>query len=407
MGVRDIICKRYPFFCFSLVSVILFLNGCSSFVRPPEGPALAQMPSSSINAYEWSDDLDSEGLGLAVEQSKRYYKRTSSTRVFRYSDLIYSQKEMLASLDLFMDITENYNGRERMRQLKEKFLFFESINSEGEAFFTGYYEPVLDGSPVRTDDFSEPLYETPDDLIEVDLSKFSGEWENEKIVGRLEGRQLVPYDSREEIVYGVSLQKRATPIAYVKEIELFFLQIQGSGLISFPGGSLMRVNYAQKNGHPYRAIGRILADKISPEEISLQSIKKYLYDNPDEVREVLSYNQSYTFFREVEEGPLGNIEVPLTPERSIAMDRRIVPRGGLAYIETELPVFDEGRIVSWKPVKRFVLVQDTGGAITDHGRVDLFFGHDNNAELIAGHLKQRGRVFLIVARKEYINSAAH
>ena len=400
------ICKRYPFFCFFLVSALFFSTGCSLFVRPPEGPALAQMPSSSINAYEWSDDLDSEGLGPAVEQSKSYYKSTSSTRVFRYCDLIYSQKEMLASLDLFMDIIENYNGRERMRQLKEKFLFFESINSEGEAFFTGYYEPVLDGSPVQTDVFSEPLYETPDDLIEVDLSRFSGEWENEKIVGRLEGRRLVPYDSREEIVYGVSLQKRARPIAYVKEIELFFLQIQGSGLIRFPDGSLKRVNYAQKNGHPYRAIGRILTDKISPEEISLQSIKKYLYDNPDEVREILSYNQSYTFFREVEEGPLGNIEVPLTPERSIAMDRRIVPHGGLAYIETELPVFDEGRIVSWKPVKRFVLVQDTGGAIRDHGRVDLFLGHDNNAELIAGHLKQRGRVFLIVARKEYISSAA-
>jgi membrane-bound lytic murein transglycosylase A len=136
--------------------------------------------------------------------------------------------------------------------------------------------------------------------------------------------------------------------------------------------------------------------------MSLQSIREYLYANPDEVRNILSYNPSYTFFREVEEGPLGNIDVPLTPGRSIAMDSRIIPRGGLAFIDTELPVFDNDQIKEWKTVKRFVLVQDTGGAIRDHGRVDIFFGHGEKAALTAGHLKQRGRVFVIIARKAFL-----
>jgi len=118
----------------------------------------------------------------------------------------------------------------------------------------------------------------------------------------------------------------------------------------------------------------------------------------------LNYNQSYTFFREVEDGPLGYIDVPLTPGRSIAMDRRLVPRGGLSFIETEFPVFDNGMITGWRAVRRFVLVQDTGGAITGHGRVDIFTGRGESAELIAGHLKQKGRVFFLVAKKEYLEA---
>ncbi len=261
---------------------------------------------------------------------------------------------------------------------------------------------MLDGSPVPTEEFPAPLYALPGDLIDVDLGMFSEEWKGEKIVGRVDGRRLIPYDSRKEIVDGNSLEGRADVIAYVDAIELFFLQIQGSGLVSFPDGRVKRVNYAQKNGHPYRAVGRLLKEHIPPEEMSLQSIKAYLREHPDEVREILNYNQSYTFFREVEDGPLGYIDVPLTPGRSIAMDRRLVPRGGLSFIETEFPVFENGTITGWRPVRRFVLLQDTGGAITGHGRVDIFTGRGESAEFIAGHLKQKGRVFLLVAKKEYL-----
>ena len=384
-----------------LTVTLSFLYSCKLFVKPPEAE-LKKLSAASVRSYEWTDELGLDGLDRAIEQSLVYYDRLPSTYKFDYNGQIYSPSEMTASLEIFRDIVKGTSGKELSRLLGERFQLFESINSDGEAFFTGYYEPVLEGSPVPTKEFPEPIYEVPGDLIDVDLGKFSEKWKGKKIVGRVDGNRLLPYDSREEIVDGNSLKGRADPIAYVDGIELFFLQIQGSGLVSLPDGSVKRVNYAQKNGHPYRAVGRLLKEHIPSEEMSLQSIKAYLHEHPDEVREIMNYNQSYTFFREVEEGPLGNINVPLTPGRSIAMDRSLVPRGGLTYIETEFPVFDNGEITGWRPVRRFVLVQDTGSAITGHGRVDIFTGRGDSAELIAGHLKQKGRVFLIVAKKEYL-----
>jgi membrane-bound lytic murein transglycosylase A len=394
--------KKLTFILILCLSLIFLLAGCALFIRPPFEPELDKLSYAKVYLHDWKDDMGYGNLEEAVEQSIRYYRKLSPERIFQYGELSYSPEEMEASMALFIEVIKNPKDGERMKQIKEKFHFFESKNSEGRAFFTGYYEPVLEGSLMPAGKLSEPLYDTPEDLIKVDLGQFSGELKNEMIVGRLKGNQLIPYDSRDEIVYEGSLQSRARPIAYVDEIELFFLQIQGSGLIRFPDGSLKRVNYAQKNGHPYRSIGQVLKEEIPQEEMSLQSIKAYLYANPDRVREIFSYNQSYTFFREVEEGPLGNIEVPLTPDRSIAMDSRVIPKGGLAFIETELPVIKDGKVIDWEPVTRFVLVQDTGGAIRDHGRVDLFLGHGENAGLAAGHLKHAGRSFLVVARKEFI-----
>lgn len=385
-----------------VIALFSFFNSCSLFVKPPLEPSLVQLSSDKIHYHSWSDDMNYEGLEYAIEQSINYYRRLPASHSFQYGELHYSASEMISSLNLFLNIIVNREGSDRAREIADKFLFFESRNADGNAFFTGYYEPLLNGSLVSTEEFPEPLYETPEDLIAVDLSQFSDQWENEKIVGRLEGSRLVPYDSREEIVYLKSLENRARPIAFVNEIELFFLQIQGSGLIRLSDGTLIRVNYAQKNGHPYSSIGQFMKEKIAPDEISLQSIKSYLYAHPDEVRDILSHNRSYVFFREVSEGPLGNIEVPLTPGRSIAMDSRVAARGGLAYIETELPVFEEDRIERWESVRRFVLVQDTGGAIRDHGRVDLFLGSGEGAALTAGSLKNGGRSFLIIARKEYL-----
>ncbi len=394
---------KFFFICIFSFIFISTLNSCSLFVRPPAEPTLEQLPFDEVNSYDWDDDLHYEKLPQAVEQSIRYYQKLPATERFDYKGLIYSPEEMAASLKLFLKIVTNFNGEERVSRLREKFLFFESKNVSGEAFFTGYYEPLIEGSIESTKIFQAPVYATPEDLIKVDLGKFREELKDEKIIGRLEGNRLIPYDSREAITYESSLKNRAEVIAYVNEIELFFLQIQGSGLIRFPDGRLKRVNYANQNGYPYRAIGSILKDRIPEDEMSMQTIKEFLYSNPDEVHGILSYNKSYTFFRETEEGPLGAIEVPLTPDRSVAMDRRSVPSGGLAFIETELPVFENGEITGWNPVKRFVLVQDTGGAIRGHGRVDIFFGNENNAGLIAGSLKERGRSFLIVARKEFLN----
>ncbi len=398
--IYDLMKKLLSIFTISLL--FSFFTACTLFVRPPFEPELEELSSAEVYFHDWEDDLFYEGLERAVGQSIGFFKKVSPERVFRYGDLRYSPEEMIASMELFMEIIKYSGESERIALIKEKFYFIESKNAEGKAFFTGYYEPMLDGSMIPTKELSEPLYETPSDLIKVNLGSFSEKLNGESIVGRLDGNRLVPYDSREEIVYEGTLKDRARPIAYVNEIELFFLQIQGSGLIRFPDGNIKRINYAQKNGHPYRSIGQFLKEEIPKEEMSLQSIKSYLYSTPERVREIFSYNQSYIFFREVDEGPLGNIEVPLTPNRSVAMDSRVIPKGGLAFIETKLPVVENGKITEWKAAKRFVLIQDTGGAIREHGRVDLFLGHGEEAGISAGHLKHEGRSFLIVARKEFI-----
>ncbi len=394
--------KKYLLVSISLFLLVSVWLGYSLFFKPLPEPSLQQLSLWQVSSLDWSDDMNYDGIETAVDRSISYYEQLPLDKDFYYGEYVYSPEEMIASMKLFLNIIQNHRDNDLSNELKKRFLFFESRNTEGNAFFTGYYEPVIKGSLWPDKDFTEPLYETPDDIVEVDLGQFSENWINEAIVGKLEGGRLVPYDNRDEIVYGLSLSGRARPIAYVSEIELFFLQIQGSGVIKLRDGSLKRVNYDQKNGHPYNSIGSILRDKILPEEISLQSIKSYLYSNPDEVRGILNYNQSYVFFSESENGPFGNIGVLLTPTRSIAMDKRIVPAGGLAFIETELPEFADGKVKDWKPVKRFALVQDTGGAIRDHGRVDIFFGQGKHAEMNAGYLKQNGRVFLLVARKEFL-----
>ncbi len=394
--------------CTPLLYIVLMLLQACSLVS--QKSAFVPLDQEQIHEYLWQDDLDFRSLKHAVTQSLQYYQGLPAQHIFNYAGITYSAREMEASTQLFLKIIDNYDGDQRLSKIQKHFLFFESRNSDGATFFTGYYEPLLQGSLEATKEFSVPLYGVPDDLITANLGLFTKEFFEEfkgkKIIGRLEENRLVPYDSREDIVYRSSLQNRVAPLVYVEnDIELFFLQIQGSGMVQLPDNSFKRVNYGAQNGHPYRAIGALLKDEIPPEEMSLQALKKYLYAHPEKVREVLTYNPSYTFFREVEEGPLGNIEVPLTPGRSIAMDRNLIPRGGLAFIATSYPPMNDAEQRKPRPLKRFAVVQDTGGAIRGHGRADIFWGNGEEAELVAGHMKEQGRIFLLVAKKEVLGAA--
>jgi membrane-bound lytic murein transglycosylase A len=385
---------------------LTLIAGCAT-PRPEVG--LLPVPPAQVRRQPLTDDADLAGLAAALRQSIRYYQRLPDSATFTYGDLVYRPREMAASTALFLKIVEETAGEARDAAIREQFLFFESRNDRGAAFFTGYFEPVLPGSLARTERFRAPLYAVPADLVVLDLAPYAdlgllpAEVRSKSLRGKIQGRKLVPYDDRDRIAFKDALAARAEPIAWVTdEIELFFLQIQGSGLIRLEDGTLLRVNYADQNGHPYRAIGKLLRDKIPPEQMSLQALKAYLRAHPEQVREVLDYNPSYTFFRRVEEGPLGNIQVPLTPGRSLAMDARLAPKGGIAWIDTTLPAAATPGAAAPLPVRRFGVVQDTGGAIAGHGRVDIFWGTGDEAEAIAGPFKQQGRVFLLVARKEFL-----
>ena len=379
--------------------IIVLLIGCTSSTTT-ENPRPVSI--AEINALKLESSPDLEALQRALGHSIEYYERLPTDQRFQYGSFGYSPEEMIASHQHFLRILD-LPEVERLEKLQQDFLWFESLNEKNQAFFTGYYEPLLKGSLNESEKFPVPLYGVPSDLVTVNLRNFDEKYGNGILRGKIVDQKFVKYDDRDEISYQNSLQGRATPLAWVNnDIELFFLQIQGSGVIELPNEVLYRVNYADQNGHPYRAIGKILLGEIPREKMSLKALKEYLYDHPERVQEILNYNPSYTFFRHIPgDGPLGNIEVPLTPERSIAMDHRLVPKGGLVFYETNLP---SEISPSEEILQRFAVVQDTGGAIRGHGRADIFWGRGTPAEKIAGPMKENGRIFLLVARKEVLNA---
>ena len=395
--MRGII-RYFPPLGWVLIITIL-LNGCTKSTTT-ENPRPISI--EEINALKLESSPDLHALQRALGYSIEYYKRLPADQRFQYGSVEYSPEEMIASHQYFLNILD-LPEVERLERLQQDFLWFESLNEKNQAFFTGYYEPLLKGSLNESDQFPVPLYGVPSDLVTVNLSNFDEKYGNGILRGKIVDQKFVKYDDRDEISYQNSLRGRAIPLAWVtNDIELFFLQIQGSGVIQLPNKDLYRVNYADQNGHPYRAIGKILLAEIPREKMSLKALKEYLYAHPERVQEILNYNPSYTFFRHIPgDGPLGNIEVPLTPERSIAMDYRLVPKGGLVFYETNLP----SEISPSKEIlQRFAVVQDTGGAIRGHGRTDIFWGRGTPAEKIAGPMKENGRIFLLVARKEVLNA---
>jgi membrane-bound lytic murein transglycosylase A len=286
--------------------------------------------------------------------------------------------------------------------MEREFLWLRAAGSDvfGTVLFTGYYEPLLEGSLERTGPYQYPIYGRPPDLLEIDLGAFKESLRGKRIIGRLVGHRVVPYFSRAQIDGQGALNGRGLELLWLRDpVDLFFLHIQGSGQILLPNGRRIHVNYAGTNGRPYRSIGRILIDQgaIPREQMSMQAIKAYLKAHPEEMEEILFANPSYVFFRIVKEGPLGSLGVPVTPGRTIATDPRLFPRGGLAFIRARKPVTDgEGRILRWDRFSRFVLNQDSGGAIRGAGRVDLFCGSGPEAELTAGHLQHQGRLYFLL-----------
>ena len=265
---------------------------------------------------------------------------------------------------------------------------------------TGYYEPMLNGSRRRAAPFVVPLHRPPADLLTIDLASLHPELANLRLRGRLQpsekGTRIVPYWSRAELT---EERLRGAELLWVDDaIEAFFLQIQGSGRVRLPDGSMLRVGYADTNGHPYRSIGRLLADRgeLAPEQASMQGIMAWARANPQRVRELLDQNPSYVFFRELplgdpNAGPVGALGVPLTPGYSAAVDPRFIPLGAPVVISTEHPV-------SNAPLRRLVLAQDTGGAIRGPLRFDLFWGFGAEAAGPAGRQRHDVQAWLLVPR---------
>jgi len=274
----------------------------------------------------------------------------------------------------------------------------QAADGNASGLVTGYYEPLLRGSRARAKGFEQPVRGVPDDLLTIDLSAVFPELRGKRVRGRLEGNKVVPYWSRGEIAArGDKLPART--LLYVDDaVELFFLQVQGSGRVTLTDGSMTRLNYADQNGYPYQSIGRILVERgeLKLAEASMQGIQAWARANPERLDELLNSNPSYVFFREApnsKEGPVGALGVPLTAGRSIAVDPRSVPLGVPVFLATTRPNSNQA-------LNRLVLAQDTGSAIKGAVRADFFWGFGKEAGEQAGRMKQSGRMWLLLPSED-------
>ncbi|MSP67155.1 MAG: murein transglycosylase [Alphaproteobacteria bacterium] len=265
--------------------------------------------------------------------------------------------------------------------------------------FTGYYEPLLQGSRRQGRRYTVPLYRRPPDLIDIDLGRFAPDLAGRRIAGKLNGGALEPYPSRREIDQG-ALQARQLELVWVESaVDAFFLQVQGSGRVRLAEGGEVRVGYAGSNGRAYAAIGRVLAERgeIPPGGVTMQSIRAWLAANPARAQALLWENPSFVFFRELTgDGPVGAQGVALVPERSLAVDPRFVPLSTPLWLAATAPSPRAG--APDRPYRRLLVAQDVGGAIKGPLRGDVFFGFGPDAESVAGRMQHQGRLFLLLPR---------
>jgi membrane-bound lytic murein transglycosylase A len=390
-----------------LALIVLFLFSCAGPPVTVQRPEMALEPLSWWRSVTPKDDLGFRDIAIAARQSLEYYKKLPPDAVFMIGPVQANALEMTVTLQNFLLIVENasLSEEQKVRQIKKEFDFFRSVGSDGrgKVLATGYYEPVLSCRVSADDVYKYPLYKRPDDIVEIDLTLFGNDFPRNKLSARIEGRKVLPYYSREEIDRKQVLNGRNLEILWCRDIvDIYFLQIQGSGKADLGDGNIISVLYDGQNGRQYKSLGKQLIDRgaIAKENMSMPAIRDYLRAHPDEIVPLLNQNPSYVFFR-LDMGPsLGNIGVPLTPGRSIATDSKLFPKGALGFIITQKPVIENGVIKEWLPFTRFVMNQDTGGAIKGPGRLDLFFGQGLEAELTAGYFQHEGELYFLVRKKE-------
>jgi membrane-bound lytic murein transglycosylase A len=347
-------------------------------VTPPEPPAKPLQPGRWEDLPGWRDDDAAAALAPFLQSCKALGAKPEWRAVCAAAAALPQRAEPIRAF------------------FEAHFQVYEVVNPDRSrnGLVTGYYEPLLKGSRRPSAAFPHAVFGVPDDLLVVDLGELYPELKSMRLRGRIEGRKVVPYYSRAEL----SAREAALPakaLYWVADpIELFFLQIQGSGRIELEDGARVRLGYADQNGHPYRSIGRWLADKgeLSLDQTSMDGIRNWALANPQRLAELLNANPSYVFFKELpasEGGPPGALGVPLTPGRSIAVDPRSVPLGAPVFLATTQPS-------SARPINRLMFAQDTGGAIRGAVRADFFWGFGAAAGAEAGRMKSGGRMWVLL-----------
>ncbi|SIS76052.1 murein transglycosylase A [Neptunomonas antarctica] len=359
--------------CFTLL-----LSGCSLFTPPAPGISDATCWN---NLQGWQQDPLIEALPALISQCPRLSKTTPDW------------KNICTAVD-----TQALVSTQDLRAFIEQyFVPYNIIGTAGKnnGLITGYYEPTLNGSMTPDEQYNYPLYQRPSDMLNVNLASRFPELKNRRVRGRIDNNTVIPYYSRAEIDNPTTPLKGQELLWVDDSDAAFFLHIQGSGRVQLPTGEIVGVSYADQNGHPYVAIGKTLIDQgeLTREEVSLQTIRRWLNNHPERADALKNQNPSYVFFslRKEEGSPRGSLNVPLTPERSVAVDRKVIPLGTPLWINTTLPG-------TGKPYQRLVFAQDTGGAINGPVRADMFFGRGSRAEKLAGEMKQTGSIYALLPK---------
>ncbi len=366
-----------------VVVTCLLLAACPS--RPLHKPAEAPGPSYVKSA--WQALPEWRNVDLAA-----------SLRALRAECVSLQRKEQWQQICAeagLLDIASN----DALRAFFERrFTPWQLRNGDGseQGLITGYYEPLLYGSRVKTARFRFPVYGEPDDLLVIDLAKLYPQLKGLRLRGRVEGKRVVPYYDRAAIE-GEHAPKGKEILWVDDEIGLFFLQVQGSGRVQLPDGSIVKLGYANQNGRKYKSIGKKLVEmgELTLDQASLKSIRQWGIDHPDRLHELLYSNPSYVFFREMPDllqSAVGAMGIPLTAGYSMAVDRRTIPLGMPVFLATTWPNSD-------RPLNRLMLAQDVGGAIKGTIRGDFFWGFGPEAGRLAGSMKQQGRMWVLYPRE--------
>jgi membrane-bound lytic murein transglycosylase A len=393
-----------------LALIAAIFSGCMRAVpeipsAPPVSPeadviSLKHFELVDASQVEFADDLDYSLLEAAIERSINYYNKAGQDKIYQIDGKQVSAAKLKETLIAFNEVIRQPLTSDELKQIIAAdfdVYLIGSIEKHGKALFTGYYEPLLEGSLSPSQKYRYPIYRVPHDLVARPHAK------GEANIGRIINGEFVPYYTRAEIDIEGVLRSQGLELIWVDDpMELFSLHIQGSGKIRLEDNTLLTVTYAQNNGRPFRSVTRYMLDagRISGSEASYRNFKKLMRQKNDtELFEILSYNERYIFFRFTDGEPVGSLGEPVTADRTIATDPEHFPEGALAFIRLRKPLFDErGNIVRRVPFSRFVLSQDKGAAIKGSGRVDLFCGFGEKAMATAGSLKENGELYLLIKK---------
>ena len=397
--------------CSALFLLFLLL---SCVPPPPQEPfRKEELPPLRLakEIFPLTDDGDRKSLLTAIDRSLWFLEKeisgeNPSRPLSRSFGSFFTRERTHRTLKLFRDIYLFSDDPSEMEtRMSDKFFFIgrPEENDGPPLLLTGYYEPVLEGSLKPEGGFRYPIYRLPEDLIEIRNGN-SKNGNGKKKVGRLENGELVPYYSREEIDSRGALQGKGYELAWLKDPwERFVLHVQGSGQLRLPNGEIFRVGFAGSNGRAYRGVGQYLVQLgcFPEQDLSLRRVREFIRENPEKAEEIFNQNERYIFFRLIEssEGPYGSLGVSLTAGRSIATDHNVYPAGALAYLIARQPVLNGGgKTIGKAPLRRFVLNQDTGAAMKGSSRVDFFWGTGEKAGLMAGELRDEGKIYFLLAK---------